>query len=221
MNEYLREYEFEDQSVPSVKVCQSPDFQFGFGSTVWDAALVLCAFLESPTGKDMIAGKACIELGAGTGIVSIAASVLGAGKSVATDIETCVPFIRQNIGLNVHSVNCSALGLDWTSDKSSVRDVSFDWILCADCVYEPSSVTALIDTIETIAPAKGIVVSNERRDTPENARAEKLFIEAMYKAGYTGKAVHRDVLREEWRCDDIDVVVFEKSSPELDIVKGA
>ena len=218
MNEYLREYSFLNERLPHAKVCQSPDSAYGHGATVWDAALVLCAFLESTKGLELIVGKKCIELGAGTGVVSIAASLLGACEAVATDVEACVPFIKQNIGLNAEAENCRAVRLDWTQlDDAEENKGTFDWILCADCVYEPHQVESLTRTILTLAPREGIIVSNERRESESNALAEKSFIKAMYEAGFEGKAVHKEVIRPEWRCEDIYVVVFTRGVRRLGV----
>jgi hypothetical protein len=214
MNEYLREYEFLDSSILPAKVCQQATL--GHSGTVWDAALVLCAFLESSPGKDLLKDSVCIELGAGTAIVAIAASRLGTNRVVASDQEVCVPFMKQNIGMNMGIENCSAIELDWFKPETVPERDAFDWILCADCVYAPETIDGLIKTILTINPRRGIIVSNERREYDSNASAEKQFIKALLEAGYAGKAVHKDVLRPEWRCEDIDVVVFEKQR-----IKGA
>lgn len=216
MQEYLREYLLADHSA-CVKVCQSPDPSLGLGSTVWDAGLVLCAFLESDPGKDLIRHTSCLELGSGTGIVAIAASLLGTNtRAVASDVSACTSFIKQNIGLNPDSA-CTCIALDW-DDREAARNLhaQFDWILCADCVYDPDNVEALTQTILALAPRRGLIVSNEVREAPGNAMAEKQFIQSMLKQGFVGRGVHKDVLRAEWRCDDIHVVVFEKGR-----VKGA
>jgi predicted nicotinamide N-methyase len=221
MIEYLREYEFEDSlSIPPVKVCQCPESQYGLGSTVWDAALVLCAFFESRTGRDCLRNRKCIELGSGTGIVSIAASMLGPSEVIATDVDACIPFIRQNIGMNF-GAKCKAEPLDWTKHEEFTNQFSeyFDWVICADCVYEPTTVESLIATVTALNPRKGIIVCNERRDMPGNSKAEKDFITAMFREGYTGKAVSREIIKPEWRCDDIDIVIFEKNI--LEERKGA
>lgn len=49
------------------------------GCVVWDAALVLCRFLENRAhfGPEYWAGKRVLELGSGTGAVGLAAAVLG------------------------------------------------------------------------------------------------------------------------------------------------
>lgn len=208
--EYFREYEFLDQSLSSVKVRQYPEAEYGLGSTVWDAALVLCAFLESTVGREMIDSSICLELGSGTGIAAIVASVVGAKISIATDVVDCIPFIRQNIELNCTS-NCTATALDWAEDIQPL-EAAIDWILCADCVYEPRFVDNLIKTILSLSPHSGIIVSNERRTTPANSRAERDFAAAMQQHGFIIHTISRDILREDWRCEDIDVVVFKHSS---------
>jgi 16S rRNA G966 N2-methylase RsmD len=220
MNEYLREYIFEDESIPVVKVCQNPSPQLGHAGTVWDAGLVLCAFLESAEGVKLIKDSKCIELGAGTGIVSLVAASRGATEVLVTDLSACVPFIRQNIGMNVlESSVCKAEVLDWNeTSKADSFAHAFDWVLCADCVYDPSLVDGLIRTVLALNPKRGVIISNERREADSNASAERSFIKSLYEAGFAGKAVHKDVIRPDWRCEDIDVVVFTR---ENDSAKGA
>ncbi|KAF8968220.1 Methyltransferase-like protein 21A [Entomortierella lignicola] len=55
------------------------------GNVVWDGAYLTAKFLESYV-KDL-QGKTCLELGAGTGLVSIVAWLLGASNVLATDLE--------------------------------------------------------------------------------------------------------------------------------------
>ncbi|KAJ7345390.1 hypothetical protein JRQ81_001340 [Phrynocephalus forsythii] len=50
--------------------------QLGVAAVVWDAAVVLCTFLE--TGGIDLQGRSVIELGAGTGLLGIVAALLGA-----------------------------------------------------------------------------------------------------------------------------------------------
>jgi hypothetical protein len=57
------------------------------GGSVYDAALCLCWWLESESGRAMVplVGRAVVELGAGTGIVGLAAGRLGAHRVWMTD----------------------------------------------------------------------------------------------------------------------------------------
>lgn len=59
------------------------------GSSVYDAAICLCWWLESESGRVMVplAGRVVVELGAGTGVVGLAATRLGAHFVWMTDGE--------------------------------------------------------------------------------------------------------------------------------------
>jgi predicted nicotinamide N-methyase len=71
------------------------------GCVVWDAALVLCRFLENQQyfPWEFWSGKSVVELGAGTGVVGLAAGTLGADV-IVTDLAECVTLMRSNIELN-------------------------------------------------------------------------------------------------------------------------
>jgi hypothetical protein len=207
MSDNTREYEFSSNTIPPVKVRQRADI--GHAGCVWDAALVLCAYLESAEGQGRIAGSSCIELGAGTAIVSITASVLGASLSISTDLPLAVALMQSNIDLNEVSASCRAEVLDWTNHNASAFSAKdFDWILCADCVYAPDMVGPILETIYSIGPIKGVIVSNERRDSESNAESERRFHESLCAAGYAPLKVPKSTLRREWRCDDIEVTVY-------------
>ena len=56
------------------------------GLRTWDAALHLGSYLVSPDGRELVAGKTVLELGAGTGFLSILCTkYLGARYTGATD----------------------------------------------------------------------------------------------------------------------------------------
>jgi hypothetical protein len=72
------------------------------GLRTWEAALVLGSYLTSETGKSVIRGKHILELGAGTGVLSIlCAKYLEFNGVVATDgDEAVVDAIKTNAFLN-------------------------------------------------------------------------------------------------------------------------
>ena len=52
---------------------------FTLGCVVWDAALVLCKYLETAdfdNGRALL-GQTCVDLGSGTGAVGLVAAALG------------------------------------------------------------------------------------------------------------------------------------------------
>ncbi|XP_009294376.1 protein N-lysine methyltransferase METTL21A isoform X2 [Danio rerio] len=72
--------------------------RLGVAAVVWDAAVVLCMFLEM--GKVDLKGKRVIELGAGTGLVGIVAALLGANVTI-TDREPALEFLTANVHENI------------------------------------------------------------------------------------------------------------------------
>lgn len=72
------------------------------GFRTWEAALHLGAYLLSGPGQDLIKGKSILELGAGTGFLSIlCAKQLGANHVTSTDgDEGVVEALKENLFLN-------------------------------------------------------------------------------------------------------------------------
>lgn len=72
------------------------------GNRTWEAALHLGSYLSTPSGESLIRGKRVIELGAGTGFLSLfCAKHLGADSVVATDREQfLIDNMRNCINLN-------------------------------------------------------------------------------------------------------------------------
>ncbi|KAF9284913.1 Methyltransferase-like protein 21D [Mortierella alpina] len=121
-----REHEFNDYSVSALEIDEDPSGQLrgGVGSTIWDAAIVLAKYLEK---YDLLTSAAAqpsqslniLELGAGTGIVGLAAARILSSKSVKasvvlTDKENCMPLLQRNIEKNPSDgIDVKAHILDW------------------------------------------------------------------------------------------------------------
>jgi predicted nicotinamide N-methyase len=96
------------------------------GLRTWEAALLLGSYLASPQGRSSIQGKRVLELGAGTGMLSIlCAKHLEIVGIVATDgDEAVVDTIKTNAFLN---------GLDAEASLSCVvRTAALKWGLPVD-----------------------------------------------------------------------------------------
>lgn len=97
----------------------------GTGSSVWDAAIVLAKFLElSGKARDC----AVLELGAGTGLCGLVASALGARSVVLTDLQACLPLLRDNAQ---PFPNVRVEALPW---GRTVALPPCDLVLLADCL---------------------------------------------------------------------------------------
>ena len=81
------------------------------GSVVWDAAALLCNFLF--LHPSLVCGQTVLDLGTGTGLCGVVASLCGSPHSVLTDIEVLGSLVSLNVSGAV-----SKLG-EWSSELSS------------------------------------------------------------------------------------------------------
>ena len=88
----------EHRSTRTIVTCESRGLILSAGTTgfrTWEAALHLGSFLSTPAGKALVRGNRVIELGAGTGFLSMfCAKHLDVQSVVATDRE---PALIENI----------------------------------------------------------------------------------------------------------------------------
>ena len=100
-----------------------------------------------------VQSKYVLELGAGTGFVGIAASLLGAEQVILTDLEYTMELMSKNISLN-QSPRCKLSNqvCDWFN-APSISQFQFDTvypdvILVADCVWIAELVDPLMKTLD-------------------------------------------------------------------------
>jgi predicted nicotinamide N-methyase len=135
------------------------------GSVVWPASLMLCDYMREYEEK-VLGSKCCkvIELGAGLGVPSQAASLLGASLVYATEQDPLPSLIQHNIDYTFEEQYGSdrlgsrkkpmVAGLDWKKPGDQFANVRFDLILISDCVYEGlygESWRDLADVIKTLS----------------------------------------------------------------------
>lgn len=132
------------------------------GAMIWDSSFVLMKSFENmyryPTGH--FAGKTILELGSGTGVLSIVLLLLmDAGHVVLTDKQVLLPLMEHNIALNTSSCGGGDdVGggdeddrVEIVNDNNRLKDrytvkellwgetpidQSFDHVIICDCVYE-------------------------------------------------------------------------------------
>ncbi|XP_016340115.1 protein-lysine methyltransferase METTL21D-like, partial [Sinocyclocheilus anshuiensis] len=107
---FVREIEKNDGSVLRMYQCSKGDV----GCVVWDAAIVLSKYLETEqfccvqSGVSTWSSKNIVELGAGTGLVSLVAATLGANVTV-TDLEDLQLLLQLNIRKNQHLIHTGSI----------------------------------------------------------------------------------------------------------------
>ena len=115
------------------------------GLRTWEAALHLGSFLTTPAGADLVKGKNVLELGAGTGFLSVlCAKHLGAARVTASDGDAGVV---ESMGINVFLNGLEGAGLvrsevlRWgrsllgTMIEEEMNECPYDIVFGADLVY--------------------------------------------------------------------------------------
>ncbi|XP_028991675.1 protein N-lysine methyltransferase METTL21A [Betta splendens] len=132
--------------------------KLGVAAVVWDAAVVMCMYLEM--GQVDLKGKVAIELGAGTGLVGIVAALLGSTVTI-TDREPALDLLSANVRTNLppelhESVAVSEL--TWGENLQRYPAGGFDLVLGADIVYLEDTFVPLLQTLEHVCSDLSVVL---------------------------------------------------------------
>ncbi|XP_056101500.1 protein-lysine methyltransferase METTL21D [Rhinichthys klamathensis goyatoka] len=180
---FVREIEKNDGSILRMYQCSKGDV----GCVVWDAAIVLSKYLETEqfcsiqSGVSTWFSKSIVELGAGTGLVGLVASTLGANVTV-TDLEDLQPLLKLNIEKNQQLIRTGSITAKVLKWGESVEDFLPypHYILMADCIYYEQSVEPLVETLKLLAgPETCIICCYEQRTVGVNPEIEKRFFELL------------------------------------------
>ncbi|XP_040123373.1 protein-lysine methyltransferase METTL21E isoform X4 [Oryx dammah] len=134
-----------------------------YGAVVWPSALVLCYFLETNVKQYNLVDKNVIEIGAGTGLVSIVASLLGAHVT-ATDLPELLGNLQYNISRNTkmkakHLPQVKELSWGVALDENFPRaSTNFDYILAADVVYAHPFLEELLITFDHLCKETTVIL---------------------------------------------------------------
>uniref|UniRef100_A0A8C2Z0N1 Methyltransferase like 21e n=2 Tax=Cyclopterus lumpus TaxID=8103 RepID=A0A8C2Z0N1_CYCLU len=133
-----------------IRIKESTDL---YGAVLWPSATVLCHFLETNRDKHNLMDQNVIELGAGTGLVSVVSSLLGA-KVTSTDLPDVLGNLKYNVMRNTKD-RCKYIPLVteliWgpeVEQRFPRATHCFDYILAADVVYAHPYLEELMDTFD-------------------------------------------------------------------------
>ncbi|XP_037103237.1 methyltransferase like 21e isoform X2 [Syngnathus acus] len=166
-------YIFSDQQI---RIKESTDL---YGAVLWPSAMVLCHFLETNRDEYNLLDKNVIELGAGTGLVSIVSCLLGA-KVTCTDLPDVLGNLQYNVTCNTRG-RCKytplVTELVWgpeVEQKFPQSTQHFDYILAADVVYAHPYLDQLLDTFSYLCQLDTQILWAMRfRLDPENGFVER------------------------------------------------
>ncbi|XP_039988713.1 uncharacterized protein LOC120793088 [Xiphias gladius] len=140
-----------------------------FGAVMWPAAVALCSFLDNNRERVNLQGKQVLELGAGTGLVAIVASLLGASVT-ATDLPELLSNLRANVMRNTrghcrHTPQVAALSWGYDLERTYPTSIyRYDYVLAADVVYHHDFLGELLATMKHFCrPGTTVIWANKVR----------------------------------------------------------
>lgn len=182
------------------------------GLRTWEAALHLGNFLISESGNEIIRGKNVLELGAGTGLLSIlCAKYLEAGRVIATDgDEAVVDAIKTNIFINEldipegsstrGSIESAALKWGWPLQATAFEEDygvgALDVVLGADVTYDNSGIPLLVSTLRELFDLKSsvqVVIAASIR----NEKTFETFVNACSRNRFSTEDINFPTIPED------------------------
>ncbi|NWX12644.1 MT21A methyltransferase, partial [Aegotheles bennettii] len=184
-------------------------------------AVVLCAYLEM--GGIDLRDRSVIELGAGTGLLGIVATLLGKGFFVClfnaiyncsahvtiTDRAAALEFLESNVQANLPSElrpRAVVKELTWGKDLSNFPPGAFDFVLGADIVYLEETFAELLQTLEHLCSEQTVILLSCRIRYERDHKFLKMLRGrfSVYEVHYdSSKDVHIYKAQRGSRKDDL------------------
>ena len=151
-----------------------------YGAVLWPAASAVASYMLE---HSHLRGSSVLELGTGTGLVSIAASLGGASHILATDYENVPLRLLEYSSHYLNSVSIEIGRLDLCDSATPLPYA--DLVVAADILYERKMGKAMAQrTVEALQRGSRVLVG----DSP--GRAGRLaFLQELAKLGVQGEFV--------------------------------
>ena len=185
----------------------------GFGASVYNASIALSLWLEAH--PEVVRDRSVVELGCGPGLVSIAASLVGARAVLCTDGDPAsVDLARLNCESNLPRNSCpvSCARLLWGDSEDIEAALSSplfsnsrgNLVLASDVVAPPykDSYDSLVATMLRLCngPGGGVLVAYQRRH-----HSDEVFWR-RFKAAFTVETVPREDLHIDFFDSQISII---------------
>jgi len=120
-----------------------------YWADLWPSSLALSRVVAARA----LRGARTLELGAGLGLVSLAAAAAG-GRVTATDwAPDSISLLERNAARN--ELKLEALCVDWSAPEAIVARAPWDLVLASDVLYEPRNGIALLPLLPRLIDFRG------------------------------------------------------------------
>jgi predicted nicotinamide N-methyase len=169
----------------------------GTGLTAWDGSIVLAKLLEQSGA--VRSGATVLELGAGTGLVSIACAALGARRVWLTDLEYALGNAALNVARNAAYAGhvCTCLELDWAAPArglAALASEQIDLAVAADVIWLPELVAPFVSALRAVCAAhpelREVLLAHQTRAL----RTDELLFEELNRAGFAREALPAEAM---------------------------
>ncbi|MCJ1224556.1 nicotinamide n-methyltransferase [Toensbergia leucococca] len=194
-----------------------------WGHLLWTAAIFLSEYLEQ-NAATLIQGKDVLELGAGAGLPSLVAAILGAQNVVVTDYPD--EDLIQNLSLNIANCpyirtppNITAKGYLWgappslllptplSSSKSPPSLPTYDTLILADLLFNHTEHAKLLRTVQQTlrhdADSKAIVFFTPHR--PHLYHKDMAFFDLVRQGGLRVEKIIERIVEKPIFENDVGV----------------
>ena len=128
--------------------------KYGIAGEIWSSAYLLSSLLIAEKSRKLMKNKIVLEVGSGTGICGLFASLSGAKKVYLTDREDNLGVLIKNYELNKNIIlenNCevSILPLDWNYSPhfKKITD-KIDIIIASDIIYHGMNYDKIVNLLK-------------------------------------------------------------------------
>ncbi|KAJ6518761.1 putative methyltransferase-domain-containing protein [Mycena sanguinolenta] len=203
------------------KVVITEQTSFDLDKKIWDSGIGLSSWLvqHPPSFLSSPEPLRILELGAGTGLVSIVLSVFRPeDRIIATDVASAMPLLQHNITANNSCVEAAVLDWDEAEFPECVQECgAFDIIVMADVTYNTASFPPLVETLKNLFKLSSkrprVLLGYKERDPGERALWEMTEVAgiSLQQVGQVSGAGGQAVEIWEAAGSEADTTILEES----------
>ena len=143
------------------------------GQIIWPVARATSAYLCA-IGARELSGRACLELGAGCGLVGLVASRFASRLVLSDNEDEVMLLLARNLCHAAPGCDTSLFNLSWGSaaDAAQLRAATgvarWPVLLGADVVYWPSGIVPLFESVAALLAGAGVFILGYNDRLPGN-----------------------------------------------------